>query len=157
VTPPPVGADDLLSVRCAVLWSWTITEDTVGRVRLAHIVQGWKTKAIARELKLARNTVRATGRCGSGWSAVGRCRIRVSAPCAGPEATTGSDAGGANRANVASLFKACTLNALEPHNRLADTPPKLVNGWPWSKVDDLAPWASAKCPSSPVNVRTAQR
>lgn len=35
-----------------------ITVDTIGRVRRAYFVQGRKIKAIARELKLARNTVR---------------------------------------------------------------------------------------------------
>ena len=35
-----------------------ITVDTIGKVRRAHFVQGKKIKAIARELKLARNTVR---------------------------------------------------------------------------------------------------
>ena len=32
--------------------------DTIGKVRRAHFVQGRKIKAIAREMKLARNTVR---------------------------------------------------------------------------------------------------
>jgi len=35
-----------------------LTVDTIGRVRRAHFVQGKKIKAIARELKVARNTVR---------------------------------------------------------------------------------------------------
>ena len=35
-----------------------MTVDTIGRVRRAYFVQGRKIKAIARELKLARNTVR---------------------------------------------------------------------------------------------------
>ena len=35
-----------------------ITVDTIGRVRRAYFVQGRKIKAIARELRLARNTVR---------------------------------------------------------------------------------------------------
>lgn len=36
-----------------------ITVDTIGRVRRAHFVQGKSIKAIARELRLARNTVRS--------------------------------------------------------------------------------------------------
>ena len=35
-----------------------ITVDTIGRVRCAYFVQGRKIKAIAGELKIARNTVR---------------------------------------------------------------------------------------------------
>jgi transposase-like protein len=35
-----------------------ITVDTIGRVRRAYFVRGHKIKAIARELKIARNTVR---------------------------------------------------------------------------------------------------
>ena len=35
-----------------------VTVDTIGRVRRAHFVQGRSIKAIARELRLARNTVR---------------------------------------------------------------------------------------------------
>ena len=36
----------------------TITVDTIGKVRRAHFIQGKKIKAIARELRLSRNTVR---------------------------------------------------------------------------------------------------
>jgi transposase len=43
-----------------------ITVDTVGRVRRAYFVQGRKINAIARELKLARNTVRDIVRAGAG-------------------------------------------------------------------------------------------
>ena len=35
-----------------------LTVDTIGKVRRAHFVQGKKIKAIAREMNLARNTVR---------------------------------------------------------------------------------------------------
>jgi transposase len=48
------------------VWLGMITVDTVGRVRRAYFVQGRKIKAIARELKLARNTVREIVRAGSG-------------------------------------------------------------------------------------------
>jgi hypothetical protein len=42
-----------------------ITVDTIGRVRRAYFVQGRKIKAISRELKLARNTVRDIVRAGA--------------------------------------------------------------------------------------------
>ena len=42
-----------------------ITVDTVGKVRRAYFVQGKKIKAIARELRLARNTVRDIVRAGA--------------------------------------------------------------------------------------------
>ena len=35
-----------------------LTVDTIGRIRRAHFIQGKKIKAIARELKVSRNTVR---------------------------------------------------------------------------------------------------
>jgi transposase len=49
-----------------------ITVDTVGRVRRAYFVQGRKIKAIARELKLARNTVRDIVRAGAGGEEVAK-------------------------------------------------------------------------------------
>ena len=42
-----------------------VTVDTIGRVRRAHFVQGRSIKAIARELRLARNTVRDIVRGGA--------------------------------------------------------------------------------------------
>jgi transposase len=57
-----------------------ITVDTVGRVRRAYFVQGRKIKAIARELKLARNTVRDIVRAGSGGEATSRKYVRKEQP-----------------------------------------------------------------------------
>ena len=42
-----------------------LTVDTIGKVRRAHFVQGKKIKAIAREMNLARNTVRDIIRAGA--------------------------------------------------------------------------------------------
>jgi transposase len=57
-----------------------ITVDTVGRVRRAYFVQGRKIKAIARELKLARNTVRDIVRAGSGGESPSRKYVRREQP-----------------------------------------------------------------------------
>ena len=43
-----------------------ITVDTIGRVRRAYFVQGRKIKTIARQLKIARNTVREIVRAEEG-------------------------------------------------------------------------------------------
>ena len=43
-----------------------VTVDTIARVRRAYFVQGRKIKAIARDLRLARNTVRDIVRAGNG-------------------------------------------------------------------------------------------
>ena len=53
-----------------------VTVDTVGRVRRAYFVQGRKIKAIARELKLARNTVREIVRAGATAEASERRYVR---------------------------------------------------------------------------------
>ena len=57
-----------------------ITVDTIGRVRRAYFVQGRKIKAIARELKLARNTVRDIVRAGAGREATERRYERKEQP-----------------------------------------------------------------------------
>ena len=44
-----------------------ITVDTAAKVRRAHFVEGKKIKAIAREQRLARNTVRDIIRAGVVW------------------------------------------------------------------------------------------
>ena len=59
----------------------------------------------------------------------------------------GSDEGGANWAIIASLIETAKLNGANPHTWLADTPTKLVNRWPASRIDELMPWANAKIPA----------
>lgn len=56
-----------------------ITVDTVAKVRRAHFVQGHKIKRIARDLRLARNTVRDIVRAGPGGEATERRRYERSA------------------------------------------------------------------------------
>ena len=56
-----------------------ITVDTTARVRRAYFVQKRKIKAIARELKLARNTVRDIVRAGAGGETV-RAYVRKDQP-----------------------------------------------------------------------------
>ena len=57
-----------------------ITVDTIGRVRRAYFVQGRKIKAIARELKMARNTVRDIVRAEEGRAATERGYHRAVQP-----------------------------------------------------------------------------
>jgi hypothetical protein len=57
-----------------------ITVDTIGRVRRAYFVQGRKIKAIARELKLTRNTVRDIVRAEEGRAATERRYHRAVQP-----------------------------------------------------------------------------
>jgi|SRR5262245_323829 len=57
-----------------------ITVDTIGRVRRAYFVRGRKIKAIARELKIARNTVRDIVRAEEGRAAAERRYHRAVQP-----------------------------------------------------------------------------
>jgi transposase len=57
-----------------------VTVDTIAKVRRAHFVQGKKIKAIARELKLARNTVREIVRAGVTTEATEHRYVRKDQP-----------------------------------------------------------------------------
>ena len=57
-----------------------VTVDTIGKVRRAYFVQGRKIKAIARELRLARNTVRDIVRAGATGEAAERRYVRKAQP-----------------------------------------------------------------------------
>src|SRR3712207_4512901 len=54
------------------------------------------------------------------------------------------DDGGARWATVASLVETCKLNGVEPQRSLTGLLPRLVNGWPNSRIDELMPWCWAK-------------
>jgi len=58
--------------------------------------------------------------------------------------SAGSDEGGANWAIGAILIATCRRNAVNPHVSLADTPTKLVNGWPVPKTDDFTLWPAPR-------------
>ena len=57
-----------------------ITVDTIGKVRRAFFVQGRKIKAIAREQRLSRNTVRDIVRAGAAPEATVRRYVRKDQP-----------------------------------------------------------------------------
>jgi transposase len=57
-----------------------VTVDTIAKVRRAHFVQGKKIKAISRELKLARNTVRDIIRAGATVEATEHRYVRREQP-----------------------------------------------------------------------------
>jgi transposase len=57
-----------------------ITVDTIGRVRRANFVRGHKIKAIARDLKIARNTVRDIVRAGEASGVTERRYLRMVQP-----------------------------------------------------------------------------
>jgi hypothetical protein len=52
----------------------------------------------------------------------------------------GSDEGGANWANLASLVETCKLNGVNPQIYFTDLLTRLVNGWPQNRIDELMPW-----------------
>jgi transposase len=55
----------------------------------------------------------------------------------------GSDEGGANWANLASLVETCKLNGVNPQIYFTDLLTRLVNGWPQKRIDELMPWHRA--------------
>jgi len=48
-----------------------------------------------------------------------------------------------NWAVVASLIETCKLNAIDPQAYLSDVITKIVNGHPYSRIEELLPWAYA--------------
>ncbi len=54
----------------------------------------------------------------------------------------GSDGGADRWAVVASLIETCKLNGVEPHAWLHSALPKMVDGHPRHRIDDLLPWNS---------------
>ena len=103
-----------------------VTVDTIGRVRRAHFVQGRAIKAIARELRLSRNTVRDIVR-GGAEGETERSYVRREQPL--PQlgrlrAAVGSDADGERRpaeARAADLPAACSRNCGSKATRAATT------------------------------------
>lgn len=59
----------------------------------------------------------------------------------------GSDGGGENWANIASLIETCKLNGVDPQAYIAETLTKIVSGHPNSGIDELMPWAFASQPA----------
>ena len=55
----------------------------------------------------------------------------------------GSDEGGENWANLASLIETCKLNGINPQAYFTDLLTRLVNGWPQNRIDELMPWHRA--------------
>jgi len=52
----------------------------------------------------------------------------------------GHDAGAENWATIASLIETCKLNAVDPHDWLAQTLTAIAGGHPQSRIEDLLPW-----------------
>jgi transposase len=52
----------------------------------------------------------------------------------------GSDEGGENWANLASLIETCKLNDINPQPYFTNLLTRLVNGWPQARIDELMPW-----------------
>ena len=52
----------------------------------------------------------------------------------------GSDDGGTNWANLASLIETCKLNGVNPQVYFTDLLTRLVSGWPQNRIDELMPW-----------------
>jgi hypothetical protein len=52
----------------------------------------------------------------------------------------GSDEGGENWANLASLIETCKINGVNPQTYFTELLTRLVNGWPQTNIDELMPW-----------------
>src|SRR6201994_2576646 len=66
----------------------------------------------------------------------------------------GSDEGGANWANLASLIETCKLNGVNPQTYFTDLLTRLVNGWPQKRIDELMPWHWIPQQSSQIDDNT---
>ena len=56
----------------------------------------------------------------------------------------GSDSGGDNWADIATLVENCKLNGVESYAYLVDVLTRIVNGHLNSVIDELLPWAYPK-------------
>ncbi len=59
------------------------------------------------------------------------------------------DDGGARWAALASLVETAKLNGVDPLRSFTDLLPRLVNGWPNDRIDELMPWCWAE-PQQPA-------
>jgi hypothetical protein len=47
---------------------------------------------------------------------------------------------------LASLIETCKLNGVNTERYFTDVLPRLVNGWPAKRIDELMPWHWAERP-----------
>jgi hypothetical protein len=68
----------------------------------------------------------------------------------------GSDEGGGNWANLASLIETCKRNDVNPQTYFTDLVARLVNGWPQPRIDELMPLASPHIAASIIMPRASR-
>jgi len=59
------------------------------------------------------------------------------------------DDGGARWAAIASLVETCKMNRVDPQRYFTDLLTRLVNGWPYNRIDELMPWCWAETEAAP--------
>jgi hypothetical protein len=69
----------------------------------------------------------------------------------------GSDEGGENWANLASLIETCKFNDINPQAYFTNLLTHFVNGWPQARIDELIPtaadWDSPPWDSQPLEIQ----